>query len=122
VSVVIVRYTTKPDRADENQVLIENVFGELDQHEPEGLRYASFRLADGVSFVHVAGSRPATAPTRSRRPQPSRNFCEASASDASSDRLRPKRRWSARTDSGRLIHRRREMTPSTSPKIRIAEI
>ena len=50
----VVRYRTRPERADENQSLIEAVFAELDADRPEGLRYASFRLADGVSFVHVA--------------------------------------------------------------------
>jgi hypothetical protein len=51
---VVVRYETKPDRADENQQLIEKVFAELAERKPEGLRYATFRLADGVSFVHIA--------------------------------------------------------------------
>jgi len=54
MSVTVVRYTTKPECADENQALIEQVFAELATAAPEGLRYASFRLADGVSFVHVA--------------------------------------------------------------------
>jgi hypothetical protein len=54
MSVTIVRYTTKPERADENQALIERVFAELAASAPDGLRYASFRQADGVSFVHVA--------------------------------------------------------------------
>ncbi|HXQ43011.1 MAG TPA: hypothetical protein VN816_00090 [Acidimicrobiales bacterium] len=54
MSVTVVRYRTKPDRAEENQALIEKVFGQLDADRPAGLRYASFRLADGVSFVHVA--------------------------------------------------------------------
>ena len=54
MSVTVVRYQTKPDRADENQALIEKVFGELATSGPDGLRYAAFRLADGVSFVHVA--------------------------------------------------------------------
>ena len=51
---VVVRYTTKPDRADENAALIEKVFAALALAAPEGLRYASFRGDDGVSFVHVA--------------------------------------------------------------------
>jgi hypothetical protein len=51
---VVVRYRTKPERADENQKLVEAVFGALAQQRPAGLRYATFRLADGVSFVHVA--------------------------------------------------------------------
>ena len=51
---VVVRYQTKPERSDENQALIERVFAELNEVQPDALRYASFRLADGVSFVHVA--------------------------------------------------------------------
>jgi hypothetical protein len=54
MSIAVVRYQTKPDRAEENQALIEKVFGQLDQEKPAGLHYAAFRLADGVSFVHVA--------------------------------------------------------------------
>ena len=54
MAVTVVRYKTKPDRADENQALIEQVFAELDAERPEGLRYLNLRLADGVSFVHVA--------------------------------------------------------------------
>jgi hypothetical protein len=54
MSVTVVRYRTKADRADENQALIEKVFAGLQADAPDGVRYASFRLADGVSFVHVA--------------------------------------------------------------------
>jgi hypothetical protein len=50
---VIVRYQTKPDRADENQALIEKVFEDLEDRQPEGFTYKVFRLEDGVSFVHV---------------------------------------------------------------------
>lgn len=50
---VVVRYQAKPDRADENQRLIEAVFAELNDREPEGFTYKVFRLDDGVSFVHV---------------------------------------------------------------------
>jgi hypothetical protein len=51
---VVVRYTTKPECADENQKLVEAVFAALAERRPEGFRYATFRLDDGVSFVHVA--------------------------------------------------------------------
>jgi hypothetical protein len=54
MSVTVVRYRTKPDRGDENQALIEQVFQELRETRPAGLRYTSLRLDDGVSFVHVA--------------------------------------------------------------------
>jgi hypothetical protein len=54
MSAVVIRYQTKPEAADENQRLIENVFAELAATAPPGLRYSSFRLEDGVTFVHVA--------------------------------------------------------------------
>ena len=49
----VVRYQAKPERADENQTLIEAVFSELDARQPAGFTYRAFRLEDGVSFVHV---------------------------------------------------------------------
>ena len=49
----VVRYQAKPDRADENQQLIEAVFADLEARQPEGFTYKVFRLEDGVSFVHV---------------------------------------------------------------------
>ncbi|MGZ4735608.1 MAG: hypothetical protein ACXVJW_16560 [Acidimicrobiia bacterium] len=54
MAVTVVRYKTKPDRAEENQAFVEQVFAELDAKRPDGLRYMTFRLADGVTFVHVA--------------------------------------------------------------------
>ena len=50
---IVVRYRTKPDRADENQKLIEAVFADLEARQPEGFTYKVFRLDDGVSFMHV---------------------------------------------------------------------
>jgi hypothetical protein len=50
---VVVRYRTKADRAEENQLLIEKVFAELSAIGATGFSYMSFRLDDGVSFVHV---------------------------------------------------------------------
>jgi acyl dehydratase len=50
----VIRYQTRPEHAAENERLIRDVFAELAAEQPEGLRYASFRLDDGVSFVHVA--------------------------------------------------------------------
>lgn len=49
----VVRYQAKPDRADENQGLIEAVFADLEHRKPEGFTYKVFRLDDGVSFIHV---------------------------------------------------------------------
>ena len=51
---VMVRYKVKPDRAAENEELVCAVYDELHRTEPAGLRCATFRLGDGVTFVHVA--------------------------------------------------------------------
>jgi hypothetical protein len=51
---VIVRYRVKPDRAAENEQLVRAVYAELDESQPTGFHYATFKLDDGVSFVHLA--------------------------------------------------------------------
>ena len=51
---VLVRYSVKPDRVSENEELVRAVYEELGRTEPSGFRYATFRLDDGVTFVHVA--------------------------------------------------------------------
>jgi hypothetical protein len=61
----MVRYKTAADRAAENEALVRAVFDELRSQAPGGLKYATYRLADGVSFVHiatvsVAGDNPLT--------------------------------------------------------------
>ena len=53
MSTVVVRYRPTVEEADHNQELVENVFAELAQRDPGGVRYATFRLADGT-FVHIA--------------------------------------------------------------------
>jgi hypothetical protein len=49
----MIRYTVKPDRAAENEALIAQVFQQLHIERPAGLGYATFKLNDGVSFVHL---------------------------------------------------------------------
>jgi hypothetical protein len=51
---VVVRYKTRPDAAQENLRLVEAVYLSLQERQPQGLRYATFQLSDGVTFVHVA--------------------------------------------------------------------
>ena len=51
---VMVRYKVKAERAAENAELVRAVYAELNETKPTGLRYATFRLEDGVSFVHLA--------------------------------------------------------------------
>lgn len=50
---VMVRYRVKPERVAENERYIKKVFEQLDREQPAGLSYASFKLGDGVSFVHI---------------------------------------------------------------------
>lgn len=50
----MVRYRTTPEYADTNHALIGKVFDELRARRPAGLRYATYRLADGVTFLHLA--------------------------------------------------------------------
>lgn len=56
---VMVRYTTRPERSEENASLIREVFAALQASAPAGLTYASYRLDDGVSFVHIASMHDA---------------------------------------------------------------
>jgi hypothetical protein len=56
MSQVMIRYTVKPEHAEENERLVRAVYEELARTEPSGLRYATFKLDDGVSFVHVAAN------------------------------------------------------------------
>jgi hypothetical protein len=62
VNTAIVQYQTRADAGDENQQLVERVFIQLAADDPGGLRYATFRLADGITFVHVAVVEGATNP------------------------------------------------------------
>ena len=49
----MVRYKVLPDRADENVALVEAVYAQLADVRPVGLHYATFRLPDGVTFMHI---------------------------------------------------------------------
>jgi len=51
---LMVRYKTLAEHAETNARLVHAVFDELRARKPDGIRYATFRLADGVTFIHVA--------------------------------------------------------------------
>jgi len=51
---VVVRYRTHPEAAEENVRLVQAVYAALAKAAPPDFRYATYRLADGVSFVHVS--------------------------------------------------------------------
>ena len=64
-TIKVVRYRTKPECAEENAELVRAVFAELAADDPGGLRYVTFRLEDGVTFVHVATIEGETNPLAS---------------------------------------------------------
>jgi hypothetical protein len=51
---VVVRYSVRPEAVAENVRLVEGVYAALAELKPEGFSYATYRLADEVSFVHIA--------------------------------------------------------------------
>jgi len=62
---VMVRYQVRPDAAAENERLIRQVFAQLARAPLPGVRYQVVKLADGVSFMHLAshdgeGANPIT--------------------------------------------------------------
>jgi hypothetical protein len=61
----VIRYRTRPEAADENARLVAAVYAALAKLAPSGFAYATFRLDDGVSFVHVARLDVAENPLRS---------------------------------------------------------
>jgi hypothetical protein len=48
----LIRYRAKPEKADENQRLVEGVFRELHAKSPPDVRYLVLRLSDGT-FCHL---------------------------------------------------------------------
>jgi hypothetical protein len=49
----MVRYRVKPEQVEQNEELIRAVFDELRRAEGAAFQYASFKLEDGLSFVHL---------------------------------------------------------------------
>ena len=47
-----IRYRVKPEKIEENQQLLEEVFRELHTKSPNGVRYLVLELSDG-SFCHL---------------------------------------------------------------------
>ena len=51
---VMVRYRVKPEAAEANERLVRDVYEELGRLRPDGFHYGTFKLDDGVTFVHLA--------------------------------------------------------------------
>jgi hypothetical protein len=73
---VMVRYKVKPERAAENEQLVRAVYAELQETKPAGLRYVTFKLDDGVSFVHLASTAADAGPSPLTEVQAFKRFQE----------------------------------------------
>jgi hypothetical protein len=51
---VVIQYKVKPEHAEYNVELLRAVYEELERTRPDGLGHAVLRLADGVTFIHIA--------------------------------------------------------------------
>jgi hypothetical protein len=50
----IVRYKVKPGRVEENEKFVRAVYAELSEVKPAHFSYATYKLDDGLSFIHIA--------------------------------------------------------------------
>lgn len=50
----VVRYTVKAGFEEQNADLVRGVYRELAEARPAGFEYATYRLEDGRTFVHIA--------------------------------------------------------------------
>lgn len=50
---MMIRYKVKPDQVERHLDLLDAVYRELESTRPDGFRWATFGLEDGVSFVDV---------------------------------------------------------------------
>jgi hypothetical protein len=59
---VLIRYRLKPDQVERNEELVRAVYEELHRAAPSGFRYVTFKLEDGVSFMHISESEGEESP------------------------------------------------------------
>lgn len=95
---VIVRYKVKPERVEENEELVRAVYAELDEKGPRTFHYATFKLADGVSFVQSRRAMPPMGRAHYRSSQRSSVSRRTSTSVATNAPSSAPRSRSARTD------------------------
>ena len=58
----LIRYRTRPEQADANAKLVRAVYEDLRRTQPDGLSYATFRLADQVTFLHLVRTEQTPSP------------------------------------------------------------
>jgi hypothetical protein len=49
----VIRYTTTPASATENERLVRAVFAELETEKPAGVQYMTVRLVGSDDFIHI---------------------------------------------------------------------
>jgi len=49
----LIRYKVKANKVSENEQLVKDVYKQLHEKKIEGVRYTTFKLEDGVTFVHI---------------------------------------------------------------------
>ena len=59
---VLIRYRLKPDHVERNEELVRAGYEELHRAAPSGFRYMTFKLEDGVSFMHISESEGEDSP------------------------------------------------------------
>jgi hypothetical protein len=59
---MLIRYRLKPDQVERNEELVRAVYEELHRAAPSGFRYMTFKLEDGVSFMHISESEGEDSP------------------------------------------------------------
>jgi hypothetical protein len=59
---VLIRYRLKPEHVERNEELVRAVYEELRRAAPSGFRYTTFKLEDGVSFMHISESEGEDSP------------------------------------------------------------
>jgi hypothetical protein len=62
MSTTVVRYQTRAEAAEDNVRLVERVYSALAKIGPSDFRYITYRLDDGVTFVHISQSDGVTNP------------------------------------------------------------
>jgi hypothetical protein len=62
---VLIRYRLKPEHVERNEELVRAVYEDLHRAAPSGFRYVTFKLEDGVSFMHISESEGEDSPLAS---------------------------------------------------------
>lgn len=51
---ILARYKVKKGMVEANEELIKRVYKELNYTKPEAFSYATYKLDDGLTFIHIA--------------------------------------------------------------------